>query len=185
VRAGSRGTGNAAFPGVMRWTASRSRTGALVMRTAPSRSGELVRPKLAVIKVKRLSPGSGDLRWDALLAKQARRPSWLMSVDHPPQRPGTPPASTSSRRQVEGGRRQAAGHAPPAGPAIFLIFRRRARENFGGRTPLYFGYSQLNPAAMALARNITRTRWPPLTLMASSFGRTRSASYLPGPGFRA
>jgi hypothetical protein len=36
---------------------------------------------------------------------------------------------------------------------------------------------------MAPARNITRTRWPPLTLMASSFGRIRSASYLPGPAF--
>src|SRR5712691_10716566 len=40
---------NAAFPGVIRWSASGSRTGALVMRAAPSRSRELVRPKLAAI----------------------------------------------------------------------------------------------------------------------------------------
>ena len=41
--------------------------------------------------------------------------------------------------------------------AIFLISRRWPRVNFGGRPPLYFGYSELNPSALKL-RITSRTR---------------------------
>ena len=42
---------NAAFSGVRRWSASGSRTGALVMRAAPFSLQDWVWPKLAAIKV--------------------------------------------------------------------------------------------------------------------------------------
>jgi hypothetical protein len=41
--------------------------------------------------------------------------------------------------------------------AIFLISRRWTRVNFGGRPPLYFGYSELNPSALKF-RITSRTR---------------------------
>jgi pimeloyl-ACP methyl ester carboxylesterase len=46
------------------------------------------------------------------------------------------------------------GYSTPTGTgfdfAVFLISRRCARVNFGGRPPLYFGYSELNPSALKL-----------------------------------
>jgi hypothetical protein len=41
--------------------------------------------------------------------------------------------------------------------AIFLISRRCASVNFGGRPPWYFGYKELNPSALKL-RITSRTR---------------------------
>jgi hypothetical protein len=41
--------------------------------------------------------------------------------------------------------------------AIFLISRRCGRENFGGRPPLYLGYSESNPSALKF-RITSRTR---------------------------
>jgi hypothetical protein len=40
--------------------------------------------------------------------------------------------------------------------AIFLISRRCGKVNFGGRPPLYLGYSELNPSALKL-RTTSRT----------------------------
>jgi hypothetical protein len=44
--------------------------------------------------------------------------------------------------------------------AIFLISRRCGKVNFGGRSPLYLGYSEVNPSALKL-RITSRTgpRW--------------------------
>jgi hypothetical protein len=41
--------------------------------------------------------------------------------------------------------------------ATFLISRRCGKVNFGGRPPLYFGYSEQNPSALKL-RITSRTR---------------------------
>jgi hypothetical protein len=57
----------------------------------------------------------------------------------------TPSATRDSasfdKRQVENGRSCSAGRDF----AIFLISRRWASVNFGGRPPLYLGFSELNP----------------------------------------
>ena len=53
---------------------------------------------------------------------------------------------------MENGRSYSAGLAL----AIFLISRRSAKVNFGGRPP-YFGYSEPNPSALKL-RITSRTR---------------------------
>jgi hypothetical protein len=62
----------------------------------------------------------------------------------------TPSATRNSpslcRLQVENGRSCSTGFDL----AIFLISRRWPRVNFGGRPPLYFGYSELNPSALKL-----------------------------------
>src|SRR5690348_6462450 len=69
----------------------------------------------------------------------------------------TPSATRKSaslaRLQVENGRSYSAGLAL----AIFLISRRWPSVNFGGRPPLYFGYSDPNPSALKL-RITSRTR---------------------------
>ena len=49
--------------------------------------------------------------------------------------------------------------SPGRAMAIFLISRRCGKVNFGGRPPLYFGYSELNPSALKL-RITSRTRSP-------------------------
>jgi hypothetical protein len=71
--------------------------------------------------------------------------------------PATPSATRKSaslaRLQVENGRSYPAGLAL----AIFLISRRWPGVNFGGRPPLYFGYSDPNPSALKL-RITSRTR---------------------------
>jgi hypothetical protein len=54
---------------------------------------------------------------------------------------------------VENGRSCSAG----LDLAIFLISRRWPRVNFGGRPPLHFGYSELNPSALK-SRITSRTR---------------------------
>ena len=69
----------------------------------------------------------------------------------------TPSATRKSaslaRLQAENGRSYSAGLAL----AVFLISRRWASVNFGGRPPLYFGYSDPNPSALKL-RITSRTR---------------------------
>ena len=54
---------------------------------------------------------------------------------------------------MENGRSYSAGFAF----ATLLISRRWPGVNFGGRPPLYFGYSELNPSALKL-RITSRTR---------------------------
>ncbi|HWG61183.1 MAG TPA: hypothetical protein VG253_05670 [Streptosporangiaceae bacterium] len=58
-----------------------------------------------------------------------------------------------ARLQVENGRSCSAG----LDLAVFLTSRRWPSVNFGGRLPLYFGYSALNPSALKL-RITSRTR---------------------------
>jgi hypothetical protein len=69
----------------------------------------------------------------------------------------TPSATRKSaslaRLQVETGRPCSTG----LDLAIFLISRRCGRVNFGGRPPLYFGYSEPNPSALKF-RITSRTR---------------------------
>jgi hypothetical protein len=79
-----------------------------------------------------------------------RSPSWLMSSTTPSV---TRNSASFDRLQVENGRSCSAGRDF----AIFLISRRWASVNFGGRPPLYLGYSELNPSALKL-RITSRTR---------------------------
>src|SRR5215467_2276064 len=79
-----------------------------------------------------------------------RRPSWLMSSTTPS---ATRNSASLARLHVENGRSYSAGLAF----AIFLISRRWAKVNFGGRPPLYLGYSDPNPSALKL-RITSRTR---------------------------
>ena len=79
-----------------------------------------------------------------------RSPSWLMSSTTPS---ATRNSASFDKLQVENGRSCSAGRDL----AIFLISRRWASVNFGGRPPLYFGYSEANPSALKL-RITSRTR---------------------------
>src|SRR5580700_10168130 len=69
----------------------------------------------------------------------------------------TPSATRNSasldRLHAENGRSCSAGRDL----AIFLISRRWPSVNFGGRPPLYLGYSELNPSALKF-RITSRTR---------------------------
>src|SRR5450755_2379036 len=69
----------------------------------------------------------------------------------------TPSATRNSasfdKLQVENGR----PWSPGLDLAIFLISRRCGKVDFGGRPPLYFGYSEANPSALKL-RITSRTR---------------------------
>jgi hypothetical protein len=64
-------------------------------------------------------------------------------VDHPSATRNSP---SLDKLQVENGRSRSSGRDL----AIFLISRRCGKLNFGGRPPLYFGYSELNPSALKL-----------------------------------
>jgi hypothetical protein len=89
------------------------------------------------------------LKGDALLAEQDPQALVADVVDHLPSdqelgQLGQPPGG---ERQVIAGRDL----------GIFLISRRCARVNFGGRPPRYLGYSELNASALKL-RITSRTR---------------------------
>jgi hypothetical protein len=83
------------------------------------------------------------LKADALLADQ--HPQALMAdvVDHPLSH-----QELAQLRQAPGGKRQVMLHRPGLGD--LLISRRWLKVNFGGRPPLYLGYSELNPSALKL-----------------------------------
>jgi hypothetical protein len=82
-----------------------------------------------VPRVFRRLPGFQALKGDALLAEQHPQPLVADVVDHPS---ATRNSASLARLQVENGRSYSAGFAL----AIFLVSRRCARVNFGGRPHL-------------------------------------------------